>query len=123
MEEQAVTPPAPDGLIGVVDAARILGIDPATVRQHLKAGVAWMPRATKVGGAWVFRRSDFEGIESRRREPGWPKSPRPHDGDAPTPPPAPDVNPAATEPPPARDADAVPAAEPVEADGWWDADA
>lgn len=82
--------PAPAAYTDVAGLAERLGIDPATVRQHIKAGTPWLPTPTKLAGRWVWLTSQLDGIEDARRAPGRPegakdKSPRTRRPDPPAP--------------------------------------
>ena len=66
------TPPRPDAYTDVAGLAARLGVTRATIRQHIANGVAWLPRPTKLGHAWVWLTADLDGIEGRRPAPGNP---------------------------------------------------
>lgn len=105
--------PPPTAYTDVAALADRLGITRATLRQHIAAQVTWLPRPTKLGGAWVWLTSDLEGIEERRRRPGNPNWTKRTAGQ-----PVVDQVPAS-----ATTTNATPAADVVaEDDGFWDDD-
>jgi len=62
--------PCPDPLMQVVTVVQLaerLGITAGAVRQHLHAGVAWLPVPDgRINGGAVWRASTLEGIEDRK---------------------------------------------------------
>lgn len=64
--------PHPAAYTDVAGLAARLGVTTATIRQHIAAGVPWLPAPTKLAGRWVWLTSDLDGIEQRRRGPGNP---------------------------------------------------
>jgi hypothetical protein len=55
-----------DDLATVNDVAEILGVKPGTVRQHVHAGVSWLPAPTRIGGRLYWQRADLEGLAEKR---------------------------------------------------------
>lgn len=51
-------------LLSVADAARVLGVVPATVRQMERSGR--LPARRTAGGIRLFRREDVEGLAATR---------------------------------------------------------
>lgn len=62
--------PCPDPLAEVITVEQLavrLGVRPGTVRQHLHAQVAWLPRPDgTINGGAVWRRTSLVGIEERK---------------------------------------------------------
>jgi excisionase family DNA binding protein len=54
-----------DQLLGVADAARILGVVPATVRQMERDGR--LPAQKTASGTRIFRKQDVERLATARR--------------------------------------------------------
>lgn len=76
--------PGPAGLYDVARLAARLGITTTTLRSARNRAVPWLPEPIGfVNGGPVWRATDLEGIEERRRPPGRPPADRTlADGDA-----------------------------------------
>ena len=66
-----------DELATVNDVARALGIQPGTVRQHVHAGVQWLPTPTRIGGRLYWRKADIKDLAARKPAPHRPKASTP----------------------------------------------
>ncbi len=54
-------------VVTVADLAARLGITTGAIRQHLHAGVPWLPQPDgRINGGAVWRLSSLEGIEDRK---------------------------------------------------------
>jgi hypothetical protein len=70
--------PGPAGLYDVARLAARLGITTTSLRNARLRGVPWLPEPVGlVNGGPVWRATDLEGIEERRRPPGRPPAGRP----------------------------------------------
>lgn len=64
-------------LATVNDVAALLGVRPGTVRQHVHAGVPWLPAPTRIGGRLYWQRSQLNGLLDARPAAHRPSRPKP----------------------------------------------
>lgn len=67
MSQPADLAAALGGLATVNDVAAMLGVKPGTVRQHVHAGVPWLPAPTRIGGRLYWRHEELDHLLEERQ--------------------------------------------------------